>query len=666
MNKTAQLFYDIGEPFAAGFFELPEASAAKKFCRAYRRLYETCPLPPYTGTPLYPTELIGDPSLVIYPQYCRQYRFNMDKLKAKSPEAAAIFDEFDQKHGRFQFVDGMEEVSRYTTYIDAWNHGALNLERIIAEGVDRYEQRVREMNTEDLREALLDVLAGIRCYHGRVLAHLEAAGAQKRLLDALKKVPFSPAQTAYEALVCANFMFCFDGCDDIGYVDSWLPALWNGEDLTDVMHCMMESLQRSSGWSMTLGPEYSELTKQWLRASQGLARPMVELRTAPHMPDDLWELALERVLSGGGQPSFYNETAIQRRLAERMPDAPKEDLLRFAGMGCTETSLSGMTYCGGIDVNLNVLKILRECMDEELAACQNFETFYEAFFRRLHAAQDHLMAYVNAYYLKRAEVSFAPIRTLFVDDCIEKEQGYFQGGARYAWAIPSDSGIPNAVDSLLAVKELVFERKLYDAKSFISALDGQDPLFLSLLANCPAYGAGNAKADALMHELTSRFYAYYRRGEFVMGRGFFPTSHQFLRHVPEGGVVGATPDGRKPGQSVSDSIAAVSGKALKGPTQMLLSAAAYAQEEIYGIPVLNLSITKKYDPRVLRALIEGYFELGGTQIQITSADRETLLAAKADPKSHRDLIVRVGGYSAFFCDLSSELQNAVIERTVFS
>lgn len=666
MNKTAQLFFDIGEPFAAGFLEEPDASVAKKFCRAYRRFYENAPLGYYEkGELLYPSKILQREGLAVSPQYSRQYVVHWSALEEKSLEAAKIFRQFDQEHGPFLDVDGIEEVSRYVAAIDGWNHSVLNFKRITAEGIDRYEERIHAMKDEDLKEALLDVLSGIRNYHSRAVAYLESVDADEKLIAALKKVPFRPAETAYEALVGVNFLLAFDEYDNIGYVDAWLPKYWQGEDLTEVMHSMMKNLQSAGGWSITIGPEYSDLTKQWLRASKGLARPMVELRTTMDMPDDIWDVALQRVLSGDGNPSFYNEKAIQERLAERLSEAPKEDIYAFAGMGCTETSFSGMTFSGGIDVNLNVLKVLEDCMRQELSSCENFASFYDVFLGRLHTAQDRLMKYVNAYYKKRAEISFAPIRTLFTDDCIEKEQGYFQGGARYTIAIPSDSGIPNTVDSLLAIQELVYNKKLYSSEDFLSALDKQEPRFVSQLKSCPVYGMGNAEADDLMHDLTSKFYSYYRKGNFEMGCGFFPSSSQYERHVSEGKTVGPTPDGRKGGQAVADSIAAMNGKAKNGPTVMLRSAARYAQKEVYGIPVLNLTITQKFDPAVLRSLIEGYFEMNGTQMQITCTNREALLDAQKNPENHRDLIVRISGYSAYFCDLHSELQDTIIARTMF-
>jgi len=277
LSPNAQLFYDIGEFFAAGFFEEETASNAKRFCRAYRRFYETCPLQIYIpGTPLYPNHKLEQAGLGVEPQYCRQYFYNRDTLQKKSRTAVEIFDRFDAEHGDFLSVEGLETVRSEVAEFDAWNHSALNFKRINAEGLSGYEDRIRAMKDEDLKDALLDVLEGIRSYHRRALAYLISVGAEARLIEALKKVPFMPAENAYDALVSANFMFCFDGCDNIGYVDGWLPRYWKGENLEDVMHCMMKALMDSAGWSITIGPEYSDLTKQWLRASRVLARPMVE------------------------------------------------------------------------------------------------------------------------------------------------------------------------------------------------------------------------------------------------------------------------------------------------------------------------------------------------------------------------------------------------------
>jgi len=657
MNQNAQQLMKVGEYFAAGFLEEPDSSVTRRICRAYRRYYENCPMSYKEGSLLFPSGPIQFGELAVEPQYCMQYLVNMQELEEKCKKVncekgLSAFRAFHECCGWGYAWDG------------GWSHSSLHYKRILAEGVRRYEERVHAMVNEDLREALLEVLAGIRIYHSRALEYLKTINAPRRLIEALERVPYAPAQTAYEAVVCVNFMLYLDQCDNIGRVDSWLYPYWNGEDVVSELHQMFKNLQDNRGWSIALGPDYNEITKQCLLASEGLARPMVELRVTEDMPDDLWELAVLKVLSGGGQPSFYNDTAIQERLQARMPHASKEDIQEFGGVGCTETCLGGMTYSGGVDINLNILKILEKHMEEELCNSSTFDIFYESFMSRVHMEQEKIKKRLILIYENRAKWSFAPIRTLFIDDCIDKEIGYLQGGARYSFAVPADSGIPNTIDSLLAIRELIYDRKIYTAEEFLDLLIKQEPQFKKRLEMCSCYGIADEKADALMGNFTTRFYAYYRENG-IDGLDIFPTSHQFERHVEEGQMVGPTPDGRSAGQSLADSIAAVNGKAVKGPTPMLCSAAKFVQDEIYGIPVLNLSITRKYDPDVLRALIQGYFALGGTQMQITCTTRETLLEARRDPDSYRDLIVRVGGFSEYFCNLNDGLKDAVIDRTMF-
>jgi len=649
MTTASSYLLRIGEPFAAGLLELDGESPARVFCRGYRRFYECCPISYHTGAPLFPNGVIGIPDTAVTTNYFTQYSVQWDQLEAKSGEAAGIMRAFAEKYH----------------YAGGWNHSVLNYRRILNDGVNRYEERVRNMKNDDIRESLLDVLAGIRAYHARALSVLPSLGAPERLVTALRKVPFEKAETAYEALVSINFMLSLDVWDNAGRLDSYLAKYHRGEDLTEELRCLMLSMQENGMWSVALGPDYNDITYQVLRASRGLGRPMVQLRVTGDMPEELWNLAIERILEGGGQPSFYNERVIQKRLHERLPNAPDEDILEFTGAGCTETCLEGLTFCGGIDINLNVLKLLETHMKEELASSGDFHTFYERFQKRVRCAQDDVVRELNRMYNERAAKCFAPIRTLFTEDCIENERGFFQGGARYTYAVPSDSGIPNVIDSLLAIRKLVFEDRVYTADSLLSALESNDSELMARLSACPCYGVADPAADDLVQDFTERFYKYYRDQVLDLGDGIFPTAHQFIRHVDEGKLVGRMPDGRAPFDPVADSIAPVNGKAVQGPTRMLLSAAKYHQEYIYSIPVLNLSVTKRYSPELLRGLVEGYFALDGTQIQITAVSKEKLLAAKSEPEKHKDLIVRVGGFSDYFWKLSNELQDAVVARTMY-
>lgn len=660
MTDAVQLMLSIREPMAAGFLEYPEGPLPLTYCRAYRRYYENCRLVYRAGAPLFPCgnttvgaywdrtdDGIDEPC--VSPQYAHQYNVWWEKLEEKSPSAAEIFRDFTE---RFH-------------YAGEWNHSMLNYKRILREGINGYEKRLLAMPQSDFRTALLDLIEGLRTYHARALKALPEMGAPDELIRALQKVPFSPPETAYEAIVALNFVLSLDGWDNVGRLDSILSPYHRGEDLRPYLRCMMENIQENDTWSITLGPDYSEVTKQALEASVGLARPLTQLRVTKDMPPELWELAAKRILESGGQPAFYNEDAIRERLMHRIPHLTSEDAMEFAGGGCTETAFAGLTCSGGTDENINVLKIFEDYMHQSLPKAIDFKDFYEDFMTLLHQKQDEQTARINAHYNERAAHCFAPIRTLFIDDCIDKETGWLQGGARYTFSVHSDSGIPNTVDSLLAIKQLVFDEKRYTAERFLALLTAEDEAFFKELKTCPAYGRGEEESDALMQNFTTRFYEHYLSAKLDLGIGFFPTAHQFRRHIGLGKCVGSTPDGRRAGSPEADSLAAVNGKSTKGPTVMLASASRYEQKDVYGMAVTNLSIHKKYSPEVIRALVEGYFDLGGTQLQITVTDKETLLDAKAHPDDHRDLIVRVGGYSEYFYKLDPAIQDAVIARTLF-
>ena len=129
-------------------------------------------------------------------------------------------------------------------------------------------------------------------------------------------------------------------------------------------------------------------------------------------------------------------------------------------------------------------------------------------------------------------------------------------------------------------------------------------------------------------------------------------------------MVGATPDGRESGTPLCDSVAAIFGKDTVGPTALLKSAASLDQKRMLGVPILNFNINPRFCDDVLKALILGYMKLGGIQMQITCISREILEDAYRNPEMHKNLIVRVGGYSEYFYRLSDSLKRMIIERTI--
>lgn len=651
MNKIAKLFYDIGEPYAAGLFEEPEKDFFYRHALANARYFEALRPAPYEeGEHLYPCKTkFYDYDCAVIPQFATTYQMNYDLLEKKSHEAAEALREFE----------------RLSHNPGGWTHAAPNYKRIVREGLNSYRARIEKQPAGEFRDGLLHLVDAMKNYVTRSVEYLRSVNAPGELVEALSHVPFEPARTYYEGLVAWNIIFYFDGADNLGSLDDGLIHLYNGEDYTDIIGELFGNIDAVGTWSCTVGHSYNQITEQAVRAIKHRRRPMLELMTTPEMPDRLWELAIENIRCGSCNPSFYNAVGIHDMLKARFPHIPEEELSLFCGCGCTETNLQGITRAGGTDENIPLLLILKQYMNENLAKSATFEEFYEGLCAETERRIDIQLDEVVERYEYMAKYMPNPIRTLFTDDCIENGLDFNAGGARYTWTQSSDSGLINTVDSLLAIRELVFRKKLYTAEEFLEKLDAEDPIFYKMLESCPCFGTDNEEADALAADYAKRVYTVYRTKppkSFI--DAYILTEHQFLRYEAEGRMVGATPDGRKSGEPTCDSIAALRGKAVDGPTAMLKSAAKLPQNLADGISVLNLTLSKSFVGDALRSLVTSYFAMGGIQVQVTCTSEEELRDALENPDKHRDLIVRVGGYSDYFVNLSPALRRAVVERNV--
>jgi formate C-acetyltransferase len=264
-----------------------------------------------------------------------------------------------------------------------------------------------------------------------------------------------------------------------------------------------------------------------------------------------------------------------------------------------------------------------------------------------------------------------PFLSLLIDDCIKTGRDYHDGGARYNTSYIQGVGLGTITDSLSAFKLQVFETKAVSMAELMEALkndfQGFEKLRLSLLERTPKYGNDDDYADSVMQEV---FEAYFNavdgRPNTKGGRyrvNLLPTTV----HVYFGSVVAATPDGRRAGKPLSEGISPVQGMDRKGPTAVLKSAAKMDHVRTGGT-LLN----QKLSPGLLETqegmekwahLVRSYFRMDGHHVQFNVVDAETLRAAQEHPEEHRDLIVRVAGYSDYFCDLGKTLQDEIIERT---
>jgi len=658
MNSISKYFESINEPFASAFFENIERSKFYRFSKAYAHFFECCTLPEYSGGQLYPNGYAVSSEYNIVPHYSHTVSVNYKKLSEKCSEEALEYIKKDMDI--IEFPPTPHSVGGY-----GFVHSFPNYARIEREGLNSYKNRIENLEHSDFRNGLLLLLDGIETYHKRILEKLISCKAPQNLISALEKVPFKPAGNLYEAMVCRNFVYYLDFCDNPGRIDAELIDFYDGEDFTEIFREFFTNVDINDGWSLAIGSEYNELTVQVLRAANGMRRPSVELRVTQNMPDSIWNEAIATIKTGGGSPSLYNEELYQEALKKRFKNISQDDLKKFNGGGCTETMLAGISRVGSLDAGINTALVLRNSITKYLTASESFEDFYEKFFCELKAAIEDTIEKVNYIYRQRIENMPQPIRTLLVDDCIDNEMDFNAGGARYNWSVINFAGIINVIDSFLAIRELVYDKKSYSPDEFLRLLDNEDKEFYKCLRKCECFGVDNKNADNFAAEFSDRLFGMLDDYKPVFGECFLPASIQFITYIDAGKDVGATPDGRKSGEPLCDSITAVHGKDVEGPTALLNSVTKLKLSKALGTPVLNFSIAPEYMEKALKYLAETYFEMGGMQMQITCVSKEDMLDALKHPEKHENLIVRVGGYSEYFNRLSDEMKRTVIERTLY-
>jgi pyruvate formate-lyase/glycerol dehydratase family glycyl radical enzyme len=414
-----------------------------------------------------------------------------------------------------------------------------------------------------------------------------------------------------------------------------------------------------------------------------LLQPSSSCQISKKNPDSFVKRAARIIRTGYGQPSLFNADAIVQELLRQGKSL--EDARASGSSGCVEVGAFGkenynltgyfnlpkvleITLNGGVDPRTGRL-IGPETGDP--ARFTSFEELFAAFKHQLRHFVDIKVRGNNVIERLYATYMPAPFLSLLIDDCISRGKDYHDGGARYNSSYIQGVGLGSITDALTAIKFHVFDHETLSMAQLRAALvgdfAGQERLRQMLLNKTPKYGNDDDYADEVMRSV---FEAYI---EAVDGRpntkggdyhiNLLPTTV----HVYFGSVVGAAPDGRHAGTPLSEGISPVQGADRRGPTAVLRSAAKMDHLRTGGT-LLN----QKFTPALLQddtgldslvKLVRTYFKLDGHHVQFNVVDANTLRAAQAHPDDYRDLIVRVAGYSDYFCDLSLALQEEIIART---
>lgn len=414
-----------------------------------------------------------------------------------------------------------------------------------------------------------------------------------------------------------------------------------------------------------------------------LLQPSSNVQVSARSPDRFLAAAGAVIRKGWGQPSVFNADAI---VAELLRQGKSLVDARCGGAsGCVEAGAFGKeAYI--LTGYFNLPKVLEITLNrgvdlrsgkrlgpttQDPTEMGSFEELMDAFRTQVRHFLDIKLrgnAVIEQLYARYLP---APFLSVLIDDCIEKGMDYHAGGARYNTSYVQGVGLGTATDSLAAIRLHVFQKKDLDMGRLLEALqanfEGHEETLALLRHRSPKYGNDDEQADEVMREV---FQVYW---EALDGRPNSRGGHYRVDmlpttcHVYFGSVTGATPDGRKAGTPLSEGISPVQGMDRNSPTAVVRSAARLDHERTGGT-LLNLKLTPSLlegeeGLKRLTNLIRTYFRLGGHHVQFNVVTAETLRKAKQDPQSYRDLIVRVAGYSDYFCDLTPALQDEIIART---
>ncbi len=413
-----------------------------------------------------------------------------------------------------------------------------------------------------------------------------------------------------------------------------------------------------------------------------LLQPSSMIQVSRKNSDRFIKRALKIIATGFGQPSVFNTDAILQEMA--LQGKSVEDARLAGASGCVEAGVFGKeSYI--LTGYFNLPKIFEVTLHNgwdprtkkqiglKTGNPKNFKTFEELFdayqqqleyFVDIKVRGSNIIDQINAAHMP------VPLLSLVTEDCIENAKDYNQGGARYNTSYIQGVGIGTLTDCFSSLKFYIYDEKQISMEEVLTALEKDfsgDDILHHQLKKAPKYGNDNDYADDILKQVFRAFHGAVTGRPNAKGGVYRIDLLPTTCHVYFGEITGALPDGRKAGIPFSEGISPVQGADTCGPTAVLKSAA-----KIDHLRTGGTLLNQKFLPELMKDekgvqgivhLIRSYFKMDGHHIQFNVVDEKTLRDAQKNPQHHRDLIVRVAGYSDYFVDLTVALQEEIIQRT---
>ena len=578
-------------------------------------------------------------------------------------------------------------------------YGAVNnicprYDRVIAEGLEKTIERLESCKTPENTAYLESCILSCRAVIDFAERYASAAAKQGKVEIAknLSNIPRRGASTFYEALQFFRFLHFALWCEGdfhivIGRFDQWMcpyleadleRGILDEEEALTLLEDFFLTFNKDTdlypgvqlgdnGQSMMLGgydlegnDQYNLLRALCLKASLELRviEPKLNLRVSKKTPMERFVLGSCLTATGTGFPQYCNDDVVVKGLVG-LGYAP-EDAVNYVVAACWEFIVPGK----GMDVvNIDALSF-PHCVDAVLRNTNAVD--YEIFLRQI---QNEIKGQAAGLCRKHKRVchSQSPLMSVLMDGCAEQGKDISDGGVYNNFGFHG-VGLATAADSAIAVKRLVYERKMA-MDDLIHILDsnfeGYEDLRFEILHSFPKMGNNCDEVDLVAKSFLEAFadglkgYRNERGGIYRAGTG----SAMFYNTL--GKALGATPDGRKAGDYLPANYSPSLNVKLDGPFSILQSfCKPDLSKTINGGPLtLELAASAiRGQIEKIALLVKSYIDLGGHQLQLNVVNKEHLLDAQKHPENYRNLVVRVWGWSGYFTELDQPYQEQIISR----
>lgn len=640
-----------------------------------------------------------------HPEFAEDYIYIIENMK-KHSAGTYLWDSYTEHE--------KDLWNTATGWGGIWSgHSVPDLVDFMRLGTDKMRERileVRENNTDvaDLYDGMLYTLDGIdilgeRIHNEALKLYAKADSDEKkhklkRLIDTFSHCPKGPAKTFAEAVAVYVFVFNLDGIDSPGHFDWYMEDFWNRSDYAESREALEDLwifFHNTRTWNLCI----SGSDENWNDKTNALSyeildvcakykfeTPNLTMRCHRNTPEKLLRAAMKAIGSGTAMPTLYNDEAVCPAL-ERL-GIPPRDAHEYVMNGCNQIDIQGKSHMGLEDGEVNIGMAVeyaifnginqktKKLVGIETGKAEELDTF-EKFYGAVKAQMEYIIDCVcnmsNKIQRLHAKVGSYPIRSMTTAGCIEKGRDYKDGGPLYGHGQILAHGVPDSVDSIVNIKKFVYEDHKYTLAEVRDALaanyEGFEEMYLTFKNSGLNFGNDIDYVDTVARDLINHYNSYLLTKPTVRG-GFFSGGCSPFEDIARcGGAVGALPNGKKANENTyGDSIGATPGRDVNGPTALLKSCLSFD----HTLPASGFILNIRFDSALFNsekgadgflALYKAYFEGKGQQLSVTVLNRDELLDAKVNPEAHKGLIVRVGGFSGVFVNLSPELQDNIIART---